>query len=179
MFTSTWSTSPIQIFHRGTPAVRANVGNSILSEVAKDCHQVNWVDSIAVSLFTNNEKGDDKAIQNWERVIVIMKLSIVTITTSNMVDELLFGIFYGDFELMFRLWKRWDSRNTATTNYFWWVCPFQRRLIFVRKMSKSLKVRNILGWDWPPLFPILLHIFKFISVNFAHPNWQNHIFSES
>ena len=86
--------------------MRANVGNSILSEVAKDCHQVNWEDSIAVSLFTNNEKGDDKAIQNWERVIVIMKLSIVTITTSNMVDELLFGIFYGDFELMFRLWKR-------------------------------------------------------------------------
>ena len=33
--------------------MRANVGNSILSEVAKDCHQVNWEDSIAVSLFTN------------------------------------------------------------------------------------------------------------------------------
>ena len=26
--------------------------------------------------------------------------------TSTMVDELVFGIFYGDFELMFRLWKR-------------------------------------------------------------------------
>ena len=31
-----------QIFHRGTPFVKANVANPLLTEIAKDCQQVGW-----------------------------------------------------------------------------------------------------------------------------------------